>query len=317
VRVILPTLPFALDFRNDGALLACGTGSDERASPTLRVLATGGGGLVTSFMQPGFESCQGVAFVASGQELVFVMVDESGSSTLWRARLDARDPIALHTYGGSAPPPAIVRARAGARFAVVGEQAEVWDAQTGKILRSFAAARPGEPMHAAFSADGARLYVYGTEAGAVVRYDLDRGDTSGRWAAPTAAGAQVLVTPDERFLVAVGESFQGVFVHDLVTGIQRTTDASGTLALAERTLCTPWVTDPTSSLLCCLKLAPWCFRLPDLDHIPPAKDLIAGGARCLAAAWAWESPLVAFGTLEDASVRWLRLEPSGSPPVRE
>jgi hypothetical protein len=317
LSVVLPSMPFDMDFSNDGTLLACATHSDDQATPVLRILRTDDGVRVKAFMQPADVSCKGVAFLAQGKELVFLMQREEGSTELFRAGLTSHDPEDLQSYGSSAHNHSIVRDFAATRFAVLGNHVEVWDAAAGEVVRQWPGAGGTSHVHAAFSRDGSRLYVYGTAPKEIVRYDVVSGRESGRWEAPTPFGAQVLITPDERFLVVVGGSYRGVFLYDLARGGRVFTDREEILRFDEETLCMPWVTSLDSSLLACMQLYPWGFRLPDLQLHPLADDDVSS-ARCLSAAWAWDAPIIAFGTLEDATVRWFPLvEAEGDTPDRD
>ncbi|MBK7537511.1 MAG: WD40 repeat domain-containing protein [Myxococcales bacterium] len=299
-------MPFDMDFSNDGALLACATTSDDQAAAAVRVLRSADGSLVTTFMQSSVTSARGIAFVEGGHQLVFLFQREDDSTQLLRASLESRDPTPLRRYDASARNHSIIRDRTGARFAVLGNQIEVWDVVSGNVLATIVGDDKDFAVQATFSADGSHIYAYGVERGAVVKYDLQAGRQVARWAAPTDFGAQVLVTPDERFLVAAGASYKGVFIYDLFAGQRLMSDADDVAQFNERTLCTPWVTALDSSLVCCLKLSPWCFRLPTLSRLSSTQD-VAPGARCLAATWAQEAPMIAFGTLEDATVRLFSL----------
>lgn len=307
LSVQLPSMPFDMDFSNDGSMLACATVSDDHASPVLRVLRAKDGAVVTTYMQATAESCRGVAFLAQATELVFLLQREDGATDLHRVALTSRYPEQLERYAPSARNHAIVRDRDATHFAVLGCQMQLWNATGNQLIRTLPSAEPGYPVHAAFSADGIHLYVYGTERHAVVRYEVGSGKETGRWAAPTPFGAQVLLTPDERFLVVVGDSYSGTFLYDLQRGERRLTDQDEIVMFDETMSCTPWVTTHDSSLLACQLLAPWSFRLPSLEYVPPSPVPIAPGARCLSAAWAWGAPVVAFGTLEDATVRWFHV----------
>jgi hypothetical protein len=313
--VVLPSMPFDMDFSNDGTLLACATHSDEQATSVLRVLRTEDGIQVKAFMQPADVSCKGVAFLAHGKELVFLMQREEGSTELFRAALTGRYPEDLQSYGASAHNHSIVRDFAATRFAVLGNHVEVWDAAAGEVIRQWRGAGGTSEVHAVFSRDGAHLYVYGTAPKEVIRYEVRSGHETGRWSAPTPFGAQVLVTPDERFLMVVGESYSGTFLYDLQRGGRLLTDRDEIVLFDEAMSSTPWVTAHDSSMLACQLLAPWTFRLPDLEYVLPSPKVVAPDARCLSAAWAWDAPIVAFGTLEDATVRWFRLvEANGDAP---
>lgn len=312
---VLSGMPFDMDFSNDGMLLACATHSDDQATPVLRILRTADGAQVKAFMQPIDVSCKGVAFLSQGTEVVFLMQREEGSTELFRAALSSHDPEDLQSYGASVHNHSIVRDFAATRFAVLGNHLEVWDAATSTLIRKWPGADGVSHMHAAFSRDGAHLYVYGTSPGEVVRYEVRSGRETGRWSAPTPFGAQVLVTPDERFLVVVGESYSGTFLYDLRGGRRLLADRDEIVVFDEHMSCSPWATAHDSSMLACQLLAPWTFRLPDLEYVLPSPNVVAPGARCLSSAWAWDAPIVAFGTLEDATVRWFPLiEVEGDAP---
>jgi hypothetical protein len=303
LSVPLPSMPFDMDFSNDGGLLACATSTDSQAAPVLRILRAKDGEVVTTYMQATAESCRGVAFLAEATELVFLLQREDGATDLQRVALTSRFPSQLQSYPASTRNHAIVRDQAATHFAVLGSQLQLWKVTDNQPVRTLPSAEPGYPVHAAFSGDGAHLYVYGTKKHVVVRYDVGSGHETGQWDAPTPFGAQLLVTPDEHFLVVVGESYSGTFLYDLRRGERVLTDQDEIVTFDEAMSCTPWATAYDGSFISCQLLAPWTFRLPNVEYVPPSTRVVAPGARCLAAAWAWEAPVVAFGTLEDATVR--------------
>jgi hypothetical protein len=303
----LPSMPFDMDFSNDGKLLACATTSDGGTAPILHVLPLDGTMPSATYDRATAESCQGVAFLARGEELVFLLKREDGTTELLRTDVNCEDPEQLHYYEPTARNHSIVRNEAATRFAVLGTQAEIWDAATGKVMRAWPVASGGYPVHAAFSRDGSHFYAYGTVANTVVRYHVESGQETGRWQAPTPFGAQVLITPDERFLLVAGESYSGAFIYDLERGERLMSDPDEIVTFDEHQTCRPWATSPDSSLLVCQLLGPWSFRLPDLYRLTKRGGVTFPGTRCLSAAWAWNTPVVAFGTLEDATVRWFPL----------
>lgn len=311
----LPSMPLDMDFSNDGTLLACATSSGDSAAPVLWILQTENGEAARTFTLTSADSCKGVAFTAQTTELVYSLQRTDGSTELRRASLLSGEEHLLSRYAPSVHTHAIARDSAGRRFALLGNRLELWDVDTHELIRSTPAAEPFERIQAAFSRGGESIYVCGTIPDCVVRYDVFSGLETGRWEAPSTFGGQVLVTPDERFLLVTGSSYKGVFVYDLLREERISGDPQQVVRLDERTLSWPWATSPDSSLLVCQKLSPWGFRLPDLFHYRPSHNIVAPGARCLSAAWAWDAPIVAFGTLEDATVRWFPLvEAEGDAP---
>jgi hypothetical protein len=163
-----------------------------------------------------------------------------------------------------------------------------------------------------FSRDGERIYVYGTVAKTVVCYEVASGRETARWEAPTPFGEQVLVTPDERFLVIAGTSWKGVFIHDLSSGQRVMHDKDQLHTFDANALWAPWAVSHDSSLLACLRSAMYSIRLPDVEDVTVRKKLIDNKLSGVSSASAWAAPVMAFATRQDGRVRWFDLVPEGS-----
>jgi len=194
---------------------------------------------------------------------------------------------------------------------VLGNQIEIWDATTNQVMHVLPGARAGEPVRAAFSRDGSQLYAYGTVEGAVVRYAVATGKELARWDAPSPFGAQVVVTPDERYLLAAAASHRGMHIYDLTTGKRLEPDADSVIKLDADSQWRPWVASQDSGMFICLKRSLWCLRLPDLENVGPRAKIVEPSNRAWVAAAAWDAPVIAFGTEDDASVRWFNLASAG------
>jgi hypothetical protein len=235
---------------------------------------------------------------------------------LYRVAVNDRHPEEVRNYVTThAHVAGLVRDPAARHFAVLGSQVEIWDVERNEVLHVLPAADRDTLAQAAFSPNGDQIYVYGTVPGAVVRYRVATAEETGRWTAPYRTGGQVLVTPDERFLVAVGPSLKGVHVHDLARDVRITHDRREWQTFDQDNLCGPWATWHDSSQLMYLLGALYRFGLPDFVDETVRVELVEPFSRC--AASATEAPVVAFGSWEDATVRWfvraVPTHPSASP----
>jgi hypothetical protein len=311
-KATLPSVPFDMDFSNDGTLLACATQSNSDFAQVIQVVQTKDGSVLTGYMQLGVEHGRGVAFVGGGRELVFLFEREGSETQLCRVALDSRNPTELKTYPMTAHNHSIVRDRSGARFAVLGNHVEIWDAKAGKVLHTLAGADRDQAVHAAFSRDGAHIYVYGTVESAIVRYQVDTGQEVARWTAPTPFGAQVLVSQDERYLLAAATSHRGAFVYDLASGKRLEPAADSHIKLDLDSVWRPWLFTQDSQTLVCLMVSLVSLQLPDLVEVSPPDDIVAPRIHARVAAAAWDAPVIGFGTMQDSTVRWFQLQPGAS-----
>lgn len=303
--------PWDLDMSNDGALLACGVAPDDGGEPFLHVLRTTDGTRVAAWSMPERHFGRGVAFLGSS-ELVYLAQPYEGitESFLFQARLDDSGPgRELRRYPPFSIHHGIVRDAAARFFAVLGKAVEVYDAAAGELRFELPGHnRDVRDVRAAFSRDGSRLYAYGTVEGAVVCYDTADGAELRRWPAPAPGGGQVLVTPDDRFLVATGTNHLGVYVYDLAQDHRLAQDADGILTFNEDQRWGPWVTTPDGGTLAVLRGSLNTYDMPDLrkygarDWIDPESSTSAW--QC---AWAYDEPMFAFGVARDNRVLWFRL----------
>lgn len=306
-EVALPGAPLSLDFTNDGQLLACANSLEGDDGPSFHVIRVSDSATVHQYQPPGAQRGRGVAFVNGGRELVYLFQDGNDTTHLYRRELSSRTPTLLKTYDLSIRNHAIIRDRLPRWFAVIGNQVEIWDARTNAVVRTLPGADRFAVVQAAFSRDGKRIYVYGAVKGMVVGYDIESAGEVGRWPAPTELGAQVAVSPDERFLIASGASYKGLFLHDLSTGHRVLHDKAQIRTFDDKEVWRPLAFSHDSSLLTCLRGQVACFRLPTIEGFNVRKTGIDPALRGDAAASAWDAGIVAFGTREDARVRWFHL----------
>jgi len=74
-------------------------------------------------------------------------------------------------------------------------------------------------------------------------------------------------------------------------------------------LWSPWAVAYDSSLVASLLGAIHSFRLTDVEDLTVRKPLIDNYLHGISSASAWEAPLIAFATRQDARVRWFGLRP--------
>jgi WD40 repeat protein len=310
----LPGMPHDLDFSNDGKLLACATCTDDGLTPVIRVLQTKDGSMFTHFMQSGVVNGRGVAFINTGTELVFLFQDGSDRTILYRAALDSTDLTHLQDYQSSAKNHAIVRDSSGQRFAVLGNTVGIWDVSTARARVLHHLRGNDNPCQAAFSRDGSHIYVTGIVDSMVVRYHVETAKETGRWATPYSRSKQVLVTPDERFLLVVGSSGKGVFIYDLNQGTRLLTDTEERTRFDQEMQYAAWAVTPDSRLLLCLKGKLRTFLLPDLEDVTPPETMYGPGKGSWTSASAWDVPMVAFVRFAERDVRWFSFESNRREP---
>lgn len=314
-EVHLPGGPRGLDFSNDGTLLACATARHHSADlglngPVVSILRTDGGSVLNRFYNSTSYAGKDVVFINDGRALVYLWTSKSGGFYLQQAAVDSRDSDQLRGYGPAERHHGIVRDQAGRHFAVLGNQVEIWDAGAGKVLHTLPGADPYKGVQAAFSGDGSRIYVYGSLEKMVVCYDVATLDEVARWEAPQPDGSQVLITPDERILLIVGSSHTGVFIYDLAENVRLPSDADGFNAFEENSRSSHWAVAYDSSALFTLMGRMVTFRPPELKNVTVRKKIVEPYIDTWVSAWAWEAPIIAFGTFQDDKVRWFRLKPA-------
>jgi hypothetical protein len=310
-ELALPGTALNLELSNDGKLLACATMTDGGGVP-VTVASTADGSVVASYRRATMDRARGVAFLAGGRELVFLFQDPGNATHLVRAALGGDAPADLQTYPQDVRNHAIVRDPDARRFAVLGNHVEIRDAVSHQVLRTMAGAHRDHAVQATFSRDGERIYVYGTVAKTVVCHEVASGRETARWEAPTEFGEQVLVTPDERFLVIAGTSYKGVFIHDLTGGQRVMHDKDQLHTFDADALWAPWAVSHDSSLLACLRSAMYSLRLPAVEDITVRKRLIDNKLSGVSSASAAQAPVIAFATRQDARVRWFDVVPEGT-----
>ncbi len=299
-------VPLQIDLSNDGSLLVCAS------TEALQVLRTEDGSVVHTRPEAGMYGVTGAGFVNDGDDVVFlVRAQDTSACELKRMPAAGGDVEVLASYSSDVRAQSIARSRDGRAFAVLGTMVEIW--VDGQVLRRTPGASQSHAVQAAFSADGERIYVHGTVEKTVVCYDIASGEERGRWEAAAKYGDQVLVTPDERFLVS--NAGMCVAVHDMVRGERIWHDADELHKFDRGTDWGTWVTAPDSSLMAALRVSMYGFQLPTFEQRPDDRLIVEIGTRVPSGAWAWDAPLVAFGT-NTGRILWFPLKPRDTPPVR-
>jgi WD40 repeat protein len=296
-RVTLPEVPLALDFSNDGSLLAVAITGYQR-SCSIQVYSVEDGSLVAEFGADALQG-RGVAFSEDGRLLYFLVQNVEGNFDLYKVSLNGGSPDHIAPYGIGESCHSLIRNCSGTLLAVVGNAIEVWDTEIQEVVRFIKGASQEKRVFAAFSADGPYIYTYGTVEGAVVQFDLAENQQLTRWQAPQPFGKQVVVSPSGEFLAAVGWGIEGVFIYNTVSGERFQPSFYNESAITGL-----FTFSFDNSLLINLSggganaerlLTGECIKGPKFPR-----------SRQAAIASAWEAPVVAYAH-EDKSLVWLHL----------
>jgi hypothetical protein len=213
---------------------------------------------------------------------------------------------ALLAYG-FARAQTLARDRAGKRLAVGGSALQLWDVAPLRCRDEVPAAQRSGHVRAALSPDGARVYAYGVAEGEIVRYGVAKMRETGRFAAPRPFAAQVAVSPDERWLAAVGRGWNGLALHDLKRGRRIAVDENEVFRFDVEARGKPLLFTHDSRALVTFAARPTLFTLPALRRAPLAEPILAPGTLCDTATSAYDAPVVAFGCSEERKIVVLEL----------
>ena len=286
-----------LDASDDGRLIAAAI-VDRRGGPSVQVLRARDGAVVASFGAAAGAG-RGVALAAGGREVWYLAEGAAGADQLFRASISGGEPEQVAEYGIGERCHGLARDPEGERVAVLGNFVDVWHVEHTEVEYHLEGLGRETPIHAAFSADGTSLYTYGTVEGHVARYQLGREGETARWAAPRPVGQQLVVSPSDAYLVAVGSGVEGVFVVDLATGQRVAPEAFHETALVVG----KYAFSHDDALLVFGVISALGWRLAD-DDLVQGPEL--GSGRPLAIASARAAPLIAFGQ-DDGGLHWVGL----------
>ena len=293
-RIMLPGQVTAIDFTNDGSLVAVSLSTQEKA-PVVRVYRTADRELVAELGEE-HHAARGVAWGLAGKYLYYNL-QTSSRIELWRAPSDGK-PKMVAPYP-MAQARSLVRDREGDLLAVVGDSVIVWDLRKPKpkiVAHVLGYAEDkGTPMRACFSGDSPRMFIYGTKAGKVVLHDPAEQRDLAEWEAPTELGEYLGCSSTGRYLVAVGFNNNGAWVRDTESGKPVATESFG----PDSTVLRYPVFSFDESLLVTFAMNARAYRVPSFEMFtgPPI-----AGRRTWAVASAWEAPIVGFGIDDDALV---------------
>ena len=210
------------DLSPDGTLVAVALRDRSRSPGAVKVLRANDLSVVSEW--GGASLARGVCFTHGGAELRYLAESESNELAIDLHRVDlgtGEDTVVTPYSRRHDNPTRVIVSPDHALLAVLGRMAEVWDLESGTVVRRVSmheAANPNQRMRAAFAPQGPTLYAHGVRED-VVRVDLREPDSvSGGWASPTTGPGPVVVSPDGAKLAACGERGCGVFLYDLESG---------------------------------------------------------------------------------------------------
>jgi WD40 repeat protein len=287
----------SLDFSNDGTLLAVSFFS-ARASDNIsciHVYSTADGSKVGEY---GAGSGRGVVFSGDGMRLYFLVQTEHGQVELQSVPISGSAPERLSTYGGSEIIHSIRRDQSCSLFCVVGNATEIWNASRGEVVRFIESDFPNQRLNVWLNQQGTHLYAYALHESEVTRIDTSTNVEIEHWKAPKPNGQQVVVSPSERYLVAVGAGNTGVYIYDLETNMRYDSFMYDDLTFTQLFL----FSHDSSTLIS--REGP-LYAQPLSGGIPiTGPELINGITTAAAASWA--APIIGYG-INDC-VFWIRLK---------
>lgn len=293
--------PTQVSLNDDGSLLAVALGGGP--APIV-VIRTKDGTRVAEYGE-GATMGFGVAF--AGRQLYFVTWDEKSFGTLWKCDGTGGKATELGNWTSGFRAHGVIAAPSGKLLAVTGSELDLWDLETEKLVRRVPCSDPSKDLQVAFTSDSVHLWCYGTASSVVIKYSI--GDWKERAEVPAARnfGAQLAVSNDDRFLVAVGTGFRGVAIHDLEMGMRLTHDTMEIFTFDESFDARAFAF--AGGYLITVIAQAYAFRLPDLEFTEPSVELHEGGDLAQLAAWTRSSNMVAFGIHRARSVVWFPVNP--------
>lgn len=292
--------PNQLSLNEDGSLLAVALfGGDA----PIVVLQTKDGKKVAEYGH-GAKMGFGVAFAK--KQLYFVTWDEKSAGTLWKCDGKGGKATALSNWKSGFRAHGLTSDPTGNLLAVTGSELNIWDLDTDTLLRRVPCSDPAKDLQVAFTSDGKHMWCYGTASSVVIKFSISDWKEHEEVQAPRNFGAQLALSADDRFLVAVGDGFRGVAVHDLEKGARLMQDTMEIFTFDEDFDARAFAF--ASGYLVTVIGQAYAMRLPDLEFTNPSDELHEGGDLAHHAAWARKSNLVAFGIHRAKSVVWFPVE---------
>lgn len=240
-----------------------------------------------------------VAFSADGQGLYW-LADRDDATLIELCHVNLSNGISrsIATYTRHPNTHGLIRDRTGRFLAVVGNFVEVWDLESGKIVRFREASTAQTRAQATFNAQGTHLYMAGITPGLIECLEIETDQIVASWAALSSNEvANIALSRNEEYLVASSAGLNGVIAYDLKGGNRILPDIYN-----ERTFTNTFVFVGASSVI----LAP--------ELTLEATDLLSGklstGPKmprgpATAAATAWDAPVVAFAL--QSQLCWIRI----------
>jgi WD40 repeat protein len=285
----------SLDFSNDGALLAVGQ-SAEPGAPAIVLYSTADASPVAQLGQDGSAGL-GVVMCGDGERLFYVLREESGATAFMTAELATSRVDRIAEYGPAEDIHGLIRDASGRLIAILSDACEVWDVEQREVVRFREAQSPRQPVHAAFSNDGTKLYASGITEGVVTLIDVNANREIGQWPSPTPYAKQVVVDRSGRYLVVVGTPPFGVFVYDTRSG-----DRLLPAEFNEKTFTSLYAFAHTHPVILTKSVSPVAIDLESGELIE-GPDIATGDLS--AAVTAWESPVLALAVRDE--VFWIRM----------
>lgn len=204
--------PTDIDLTNDGKLLAVAARKAKGA--VVRVVKTADASVVAEYGEDAAMGW-GAAFVDGGKALVYAVRDKSQFQTVYRAKVGLGEPQVIAEYTHSDfRIDRISRNRDGSLFALDGDKTQIRRAKDNEVAHEVEAGK-GLFTRSCFDASGKKIWIGGVKKKLVIEVDAASGKVVRELTAPSDACEHIAVSPDDRYLVALGEKGKGIAIWDL------------------------------------------------------------------------------------------------------
>ena len=296
-KVELPAVALDTSISDSGDLISVGLAGSSKCSVIQVYNARNG--QVLAELGKDYSNCHSVSFI-NEYSLYCLLEDNIGDRKLCLTNWQKGTLVEVASYGLSENCYKLTIDASKRLLAVLGNAIEVWDLEAQAVVRFIEGADSSQRVCASFSSDASILYAYGIEPSKISAIRMQDGQVVSSLPAPKPFGQQLLVSPSDRFCLAVGEGVEGVYLYDLKGRERLNTDFYNKTTLVPG----PFAFSPDSSLLISCA-AGWIAEGVTTDEYISGPDLPTGKQSALSANL--KAPLFAVAYF-DNTLSWVSLE---------